>query len=149
MPRLDGAPGGHAEEGRLVMNKPQRRIHVGQALSAALAIALMVWSVPASTVVAENTSQDGKEADKSARKRAAGSNRKRAREGPDARADSSGGMPSVPDPKQLGGEPDGVVQIANLIYAGVKSSHCFSDHFLVKAEQDSAISTSRRFHAVK
>jgi hypothetical protein len=41
------------------------------------------------------------------------------------------------------------VQIANLIYAGVKSSHCFSDHFLVTAEQDSTISTSRRFHAVK
>src|SRR5262249_44460505 len=40
-------------------------------------------------------------------------------------------------------------QVANLIYAGVKSSHCFSDHFLIDAEKDSAISTSRRFHAVK
>jgi hypothetical protein len=58
-------------------------------------------------------------------------------------------MPMVPDPKQLGGEPSSVVQVANLIYAGVKSSHCFSDHFLVTAEQESAISTSRRFHAVK
>lgn len=55
----------------------------------------------------------------------------------------------VPEPRPLGGEPDGVVQIANLIYAGVKSSQCFSDHFLVTAEQDSVISTSRRFHAVK
>lgn len=55
----------------------------------------------------------------------------------------------VPDSKQVGGEPDGVVQVANLVYAGVKSSHCFSDHFLVTAEKDSAISTSRRFHAVK
>ena len=27
--------------------------------------------------------------------------------------------------------------------------HCFSDHFLVTAEKESAISTSRRFHAVK
>lgn len=61
----------------------------------------------------------------------------------------AGGMPTVPEPKQLGGESAGVIQVANLIYAGVKSSHCFSDHFLVTAEQDSAISTSRRFHAVK
>ena len=57
--------------------------------------------------------------------------------------------PYVPDPKQVGGEADSVVQVANLIYAGVKSSQCFSDHFLGAAERDSAISTSRRFHAVK
>lgn len=55
----------------------------------------------------------------------------------------------VPDAKQSGGEPDGIVQVANLVYAGTKSSRCFSDHFLVKAERESAISTSRRFHAVK
>lgn len=55
----------------------------------------------------------------------------------------------VPDPKQTGGEPDGVVQVANLVYAGNKSSQCFSDHFLITAEKESAISTSRRFHAVK
>jgi hypothetical protein len=55
----------------------------------------------------------------------------------------------VPDPHQAGGEPDGVVQVANLVYAGTKSSRCFSDHFLVAAEKDSAVSTSRRFHAVK
>ncbi len=55
----------------------------------------------------------------------------------------------IPDPKQIGGEPDGIVQVANLVYAGVKSSHCFADHFLVTAEKESAISTSRRFHAVK
>lgn len=53
------------------------------------------------------------------------------------------------DPRHLGGEPDSIVQVANLVYAGIHSSHCFSDHFLVKAEKDSAISTSRRFHAVK
>jgi hypothetical protein len=35
------------------------------------------------------------------------------------------------------------------VYAGHKSSQCFSDHFLIKAEKESAISTSRRFHAVK
>jgi hypothetical protein len=55
----------------------------------------------------------------------------------------------VPDSKQVGGEPESVVQIANLVYAGTKSSKCFSDHFLIQAEKESAISTSRRFHAVK
>jgi hypothetical protein len=55
----------------------------------------------------------------------------------------------VPDAKQSGGEPDGIVQVANLVYAGTMSSRCFSDHFLIKAERESAISTSRRFHAVK
>jgi hypothetical protein len=58
-------------------------------------------------------------------------------------------MPTVPEPRHVGGEPQSVVQVANLIYAGVKSSHCFSDHFLVSAEKESSISTSRRFHAVK
>lgn len=57
--------------------------------------------------------------------------------------------PPAADAKTFGGEPDSVVQVANLIYAGVKSSHCFSDHFLLRAQQDSAITTSRRFHAVK
>lgn len=48
-----------------------------------------------------------------------------------------------------GGEPDGIVQVANLVYAGSRSSRCFSDHFLILAEKESALSTSRRFHAVK
>jgi hypothetical protein len=56
---------------------------------------------------------------------------------------------AVPDARQSGGEPDGVVQVANLVYAGTKSSRCFSDHFLIKAEKETSISTSRRFHAVK
>lgn len=56
---------------------------------------------------------------------------------------------AVPDAKQAGGEPDGIVQVANLVYAGTKSSRCFSDHFLIKAEKETSISTSRRFHAVK
>src|SRR5689334_11145203 len=38
----------------------------------------------------------------------------------------------VPEPKQVGGEPDGVVQVANLVYAGTKTSTCFSDHFLAQ-----------------
>jgi hypothetical protein len=59
------------------------------------------------------------------------------------------GADVVPEPKQVGGEPDGIVQVANLVYAGTKTSTCFSDHFLVQAEKDSTISTSRRFHAVK
>lgn len=51
--------------------------------------------------------------------------------------------------KNLGGEPDSIVQVANLVYAGVRSSHCFSDHFLVKAAKESTIASSRRFHTVK
>lgn len=69
-----------------------------------------------------------------------------------ATKDAAGAKPArvaVPDAKQSGGEPDGIVQVANLVYAGTKSSQCFSDHFLSRAEKDSAISTSRRFHAVK
>jgi hypothetical protein len=62
---------------------------------------------------------------------------------------SKGSAAAIADPKQVGGEPEGIVQVANLIYAGVKSSHCFSDHFLMAAEKTSTISTSRRFHAVK
>ena len=56
---------------------------------------------------------------------------------------------NVPEPKQVGGESDGIVQVANLVYATNKSSHCFSDYFLIKAADETAISTSRRFHAVK
>lgn len=63
--------------------------------------------------------------------------------------EGGGGVEVVPEPKGAGGEADGVVQVANLVYAGTKSSKCFSDHFLVEAEKASSISTSRRFHAVK
>ncbi len=62
---------------------------------------------------------------------------------------NDGQLATVPDSKHVGGEPDGVVQVANLVYAKSKSSECFADHFLVQAEQESSISTSRRFHAVK
>jgi hypothetical protein len=55
----------------------------------------------------------------------------------------------VREPQHTGGEPESIVQVANLVYAGTKSSKCFADHFLVKAEKESSISTSRRFHAVK
>lgn len=56
---------------------------------------------------------------------------------------------ALADPAQVGGEDASIVQVANLIYARTKSSKCFSDHFLVMADEQSAISTSRRFHAVK
>ena len=57
--------------------------------------------------------------------------------------------PASADSRHVGGEPESIVQVANLVYAGTKSSHCFSDHFLARAEKESAISTSRRFHAAK
>lgn len=66
---------------------------------------------------------------------------------------ATGSKPSgaavVPDPPSTGGEPTSVVQVANLVYAGTKTSECFADHFLRRAEQDSAISTSRQLHSVK
>ncbi len=68
---------------------------------------------------------------------------------PAASSSSKPAANTVPEAKHSGGEPDGIVQVANLVYAGTKSSQCFSDHFLIKAEKESAISTSRRFHAVK
>lgn len=64
-------------------------------------------------------------------------------------ADSPPGKETASASKHLGGEPESIVQVANLVYAGIKSSQCFSSHFLAKAQQESAISTSRRFHAVK
>jgi hypothetical protein len=60
-----------------------------------------------------------------------------------------GPLPKGEGTVRLGGEPDGIVQVANLVYAGTKSSRCFADYFLVKAEQETSISTSRRFHSVK
>ena len=71
------------------------------------------------------------------------------KESPVKAAVDSDQVATVPDSKHVGGEPDGVVQVANLVYANTKSSECFADHFLVQAEQESSISTSRRFHAVK
>jgi hypothetical protein len=69
---------------------------------------------------------------------------------PTAATQNSGAAPGVaPESKQAGGESSGIVQVANLVYAGTKSSKCFADHFLVEAEKSSSISTSRRFHAVK
>lgn len=46
-------------------------------------------------------------------------------------------------------EKEGVVQCGNLIYAGNKSSKCFSDAFLNTLQQKTTIVTERRFRAVK
>ncbi|MAS95430.1 MAG: hypothetical protein CMO55_19700 [Verrucomicrobiales bacterium] len=44
---------------------------------------------------------------------------------------------------------DGVIQCANLIYAGTKTSRCFSDQFLTTMQQKTAIPAERRFRSVK
>ncbi len=44
---------------------------------------------------------------------------------------------------------EGAVQCGNLIYAGTKTSECFSDEFLTTVQQKTSISTERRFKAVK
>ena len=41
------------------------------------------------------------------------------------------------------------VECANLIYAGIKTSKCFSDEFLSAVQQQTAIATERRFKSVK
>lgn len=56
---------------------------------------------------------------------------------------------TVPDPLLLGGEGQSIVHVGNLVYARTKTSRCFSDHFLEKAELASAITTSRQLHATK
>jgi hypothetical protein len=43
----------------------------------------------------------------------------------------------------------GAVQCANLIYAGTRSSVCFSDKFLSLLARDTTISTARKFKPVK
>ena len=68
---------------------------------------------------------------------------------PQPAAKTSADAAAPAEPKQAGGESEGIVQVANLVYAGTKSSKCFADHFLIQAEKASSISTSRRFHAVK
>ena len=46
-------------------------------------------------------------------------------------------------------EKEGVVQFANVIYAGNKTSRCFSDAFLTTLQQKTTIVTERRFKPVK
>jgi hypothetical protein len=44
---------------------------------------------------------------------------------------------------------EGAVQCGNLIYAGTRTSQCFSDEFLSTVQQKTTVSTERRFKAVK
>lgn len=44
---------------------------------------------------------------------------------------------------------EGVVQCGNLIYAGTKTSRCFSDEFLSTVQQKTCINTARRFRSVR
>ncbi len=46
-------------------------------------------------------------------------------------------------------EKEGIVQCANVIYAGNKTSQCFSDAFLTQVQQKTTIVTDRRFKPVK
>ena len=43
---------------------------------------------------------------------------------------------------------EGAVECGNLIYAGTRTSRCFSDEFLTTVQQKTSISTERRFTAV-
>ena len=44
---------------------------------------------------------------------------------------------------------EGAVECGNLIYAGTKTSKCFSDEFLSTVQQKTSIATERRFKQVK
>lgn len=44
---------------------------------------------------------------------------------------------------------EGAVECGNLIYAGTRTSKCFSDQFLTTVQQKTSIATERRFKAVK
>ncbi len=46
-------------------------------------------------------------------------------------------------------EKEGVIQCGNLIYAGVQTSRCFSDHFLSVVQKETGIPVARRFKSVK
>jgi hypothetical protein len=47
------------------------------------------------------------------------------------------------------GAGSGLVEVANLIYSGTKSSVCFSEVFLTEVSHETTIRTSRKFKAVK
>ncbi|MCC5842733.1 MAG: DUF4159 domain-containing protein [Verrucomicrobia bacterium] len=46
-------------------------------------------------------------------------------------------------------EKEGVIQAANLIFAGTHTSRCFSDEFLSVAQRETGIPVARRFTSVK
>ena len=47
------------------------------------------------------------------------------------------------------GAKEGAIECGNLIYAGTRTSKCFSDEFLTTVQQKTSIATERRFKAVK
>lgn len=49
----------------------------------------------------------------------------------------------------LAAAKEGAVECGNLIYAGTKTSKCFSDEFLTTVQQKTSIATERRFKSVK
>jgi len=55
----------------------------------------------------------------------------------------------LPATLQAGEEKDGVIQAANLIFAGTHTSRCFSDEFLSLAQRETGIPVARRFTSVK
>lgn len=118
-----------------------RQTSRSRVLASLALLCVAVWSLH---LVAQNKGKETSSGSKAADKSASTST-----DSTKAGNQTNKGRPDVPEPKPMGGEPESIVQVANLVYAGVKSSHCFSDHFLADAEQASAISTSRRFHAVK
>lgn len=52
-------------------------------------------------------------------------------------------------PALIHAEKEGAVSCGNLIYAGTKTSRCFSDEFLNTVQQKTSIATERRFKSVK
>lgn len=52
-------------------------------------------------------------------------------------------------PAFMRAEKEGAVSCGNLIYAGTKTSRCFSDEFLNTVQQKTSIATERRFKSVK
>lgn len=69
-----------------------------------------------------------------------------------ALADTPATAPStdvVPDASSVGGESRSIVRVGNLVYAGTKTSRCFSDHFLKRAAAETTISTSNQLHPIE
>ncbi len=64
-------------------------------------------------------------------------------------ADDTAATNVIADSALIGGESESTVQVAHVVYASDKSSECFADHFLTRAEKDSSITTSGQLHSVK
>jgi hypothetical protein len=55
----------------------------------------------------------------------------------------------APDARTVSGQEGDAVACANLIYAGTRSSVCFSEMFLTSIARDTTIKTARKFKPVK